>query len=160
MKSEGKHRLELSEPVFPPLTLTVFHPPPTKSFTRHTEVKVEAEILKNKPLICFPGSAFLFSRVQPLVTPPFHLSPELGTHNHNQSNMMLFPVQYEIWYLVFAEGQYGMRLQGWVRNKMSFHCSRKPSLLVAFSSNNSSLFKTTFSLVENASFITFYYYKE
>lgn len=56
--------------------------------------------------MCFPDSAFLFSRVlQPHVSPSFHLSSELGTHNCNQLNMELFPVQYQIWYLVFAAGQ-------------------------------------------------------
>lgn len=91
--------------------------------------------------MCFPDSAFLFSMVlQPHVSPSFHLSSELGTHNCNQLNTELFPVQYQIWYLVFAAGQYGMRLQGWVKNKMPFHSSRKPSLLLAFNSNKSSLF--------------------
>lgn len=88
-----------------------------------------------------PDSAFLFLRVlQCHFAPSSHLSSELGIHIHNQLSIELFPVQYQIWYLVFAAGQYDMRLKGWVKNKMLFHRSRKPILLLAFSTNKLSLF--------------------
>lgn len=106
-----------------------------------TETRVGVEILENWSLMYFPDSVFLFSRVLQCNFPPSsQLSSELGIHILNQPSMELFPVQYQIWYLVFAAGQYGMRLKRWVKNKMPFHRSRKPSLLLAFSSNKSSLF--------------------